>query len=370
MTTDDLLNRNYVKWMDSGAAGEDIAISSRVRLARNLRAIPFPYRLDQQRGDDTMNTIKKAWQESEGSLLSSMSLITFDQLTALERQLLVEKHLTSPEHAQSNQSYRGILVNDDGSLSTMINEEDHLRIQCLLPGLQLSACYQQGQELDDSFEKELDYAFDERRGYLTSCPTNVGTGMRASVMLHLPALQATGQTRNIFQNIGQLGLTVRGIYGEGSEALGNLFQLSNQITLGQTEEDICNYLQTISQQVIEQEIILRDKMAKEMKYQLEDRVGRAYGVLNHARVITSNEALNLLSDLRLGVDLGMIKGLTPFVLNEMIVAISPAHLQRRIGREMDPLERDVRRAEVMQGKLKQVQQPSKAIEQEKEKENV
>ncbi|MEA1959837.1 MAG: protein arginine kinase [Bacillota bacterium] len=362
MNVTDLINSNYVRWMDSTPGGDDIVISSRVRLARNLQSIPFPHRMNQQSGEACMETIKEAWQQGKDTRLEQMALVRFDQLSSLEREILVEKHLSSPEHAASSRSYQGILVNEDGSLCTMINEEDHLRIQCLLPGLQLANCYEQAQELDDHCEKQLDYAFDERMGYLTACPTNVGTGLRASVMLHLPALQITGQTQHVFQNIGQLGLTVRGIYGEGSEVIGNLFQLSNQITLGQTEEEICNYLQTIAEQIVEQEKILRQKLLEDMRYQLEDRVGRAFGILTNARIITSNEALSLLSDLRLGVDLGLIQVITPFILNEMIVAIRPAHLQRKSGQEMDPIHRDLRRAEVIQEKLMKIQNHLPTIE--------
>lgn len=351
MSASDLLNSSFVKWMDGDGPESDIVISSRVRLARNLSSVPFPHLLNDDKGQQCMQQITNAWKKADNKELKKLELITFDQISALDRQILVEKHLTSPNHITTSSPFRGLLLNGDGSIAVMINEEDHLRIQCLLPGLQLDECYKRLQGIDDSLERNLNYAFDERRGYLTSCPTNVGTGMRASVMLHLPAIAMVGQSQAIFQNVTQLGMTVRGLYGEGTEIIGNLFQLSNQITLGQTEEDIITNLWTITQQLIEQEKLVRDKLQKDMNYQLEDRIGRSYGLLTNARVMSSNEALSLLSDVRLGIDLGIITNIKHFALNELEVVIRPAHLQKIAGQEMDSVERDVKRAEVIKAKL-------------------
>lgn len=352
MSVSELLNSNHVGWMNAeGVPESDIVISSRVRLARNLDKVPFPHLLNDESGGECLRAIEQAWQKSNNTELKKMELITFDNLGDLDRQILVEKHLISPNHGGSSDAFRGLLVNREGSLAIMINEEDHLRIQCLLPGLQLEECFKEVIKVDDAFEETLDFAFDDRRGYLTSCPTNVGTGMRASVMLHLPALSISGQAAYIFQNISQLGMTVRGLYGEGTEALGNFFQLSNQVTLGQTEEDINSNLIAITVQIVEQERLLRSKLAKEMKYQLEDRVGRAYGILSNARIITSNEALALLSDVRLGADMLVIPKIRIYALNELVVAIRPAHLQKKAGREMDATQRDVERAAVIKEKL-------------------
>jgi protein arginine kinase len=342
----ELLNSTYVGWMEQGPES-NIVISSRVRLARNLQNMPFPQRLDEKAGLDFLNIIKKTWQADSKSLLKDMDWLGFDKLSELDRNILMEKHLVSPGHAQSNKSYNGLLVNQDGLISIMINEEDHLRIQCLLPGLQIQECLHQANIIDDLLEEQLDIAFDEQRGYMTSCPTNAGTGMRASVMLHLPAVAITGQLNQLVQHINQLGMIVRGIYGEGSEATGNFFQLSNQITLGQMEQDIGSNLVAMTRQIVQQEQILRDNLNRHMRIQIEDRVGRAYGVLTNARMITSNEALALLSDLRLGADLGIIKEISLSVLNELMVAIRPAHLQKRAGNQMDPLGRDVNRAKVI-----------------------
>lgn len=348
MSADDILNRTYVSWMDAARGPQsDIVISSRIRLARNLRMIPFPHLMDRETGIATLAEIQTAWKNSSNENLRKMNLIAFDKVSALDREILVEKHLISPEHARFDDPYRGVIVDDDGALAIMINEEDHLRIQCLLPGLNLDECYRQAQEIDDQMEQSLDFAFDEHRGYLTSCPTNVGTGMRASVMLHLPGMVMTGQVNHLFHNVSQLGMTVRGLYGEGTEALGNFFQLSNQITLGLTEEDIRNNLNVITQQIIKEERLIRHNLKEELTLQLEDRIGRALGILTHARIVTSQEALALLSDLRLGVDAGIVVDIKPFALNELMVAIRPAHLQKRAGREMDAKSRDVKRAEVI-----------------------
>ncbi len=351
MGISDVLNRGWVKWMDSPEGNRDIVISSRVRLARNLNQIPFPHLLNPVNGEQCLQLIRDAWEKAPGPVLAAMDIVTFDNLDVLERQILAEKHLISPVHADSDSPIKGVLVNDDGSLAVMINEEDHLRMQCLLPGLQLKECYSRVQELDDEFEQNLDYAFDEKRGYLTSCPTNVGTGMRASVMIHLPAVQFAGQLTQLLHNIDQMGLAVRGLYGEGSQPIGNFFQISNQITLGQTEEEICNYLQTVTEQVVEQESLLREKLQRDMKYQLEDKIGRAYGILSNARVIASDEALTLLSSVRLGVDMHILEGISLSSLNELMVAVRPAHLQKLGGREMEVVERDIKRAAVIKEKL-------------------
>ncbi len=348
MSIDDLLQSTQVGWMDTTEGPDaDIVISSRVRLARNLEGIAFPHLLDKEQGEKVSNLIKQAAGESDYEPLGSMTGVGFDQITELERQILVEKHLISPGHARFSDSYRGILANGDGSQSIMINEEDHLRIQALLPGFDLDRCNQQVQAIDDELEKVLDYAFDGERGYLTSCPTNVGTGMRASVMLHLPGIAISSQTKRIFNSIGQFGMVVRGLYGEGTEVLGNLYQLSNQVTLGLDEGEICQNLILITQQIVEQERRVRASLHSGMAYQIHDRVGRAYGLLNHATIISSNEALTLLSDLRLGVDMGLVKTISATAINKLIVAIRPAHLQKSSGQEMDAFQRDIRRAAVI-----------------------
>ncbi len=348
MGIDPLLYSTHVGWMETKAGIDaDVVISSRVRLARNIDNIPFPHLLNENSGKGVIELITKACEQSGYEPLRAMQLVTFDQLSELDRMILMEKHLISPQHARFNSSHRGLMVNSDGALSIMINEEDHLRIQGLLPGLALEECSRQVQTLDDELEKQLTWAFDAQRGYLTACPTNVGTGMRASVMLHLPGMAMTAQINRIFHNIGQLGMTVRGLYGEGTEVLGNFYQLSNQVTLGLSEEEICHNLFLMTRQIIEQERMVRESLKQGMIYQLHDRIGRAYGLLSHARIMSSNEALTLLSDLRLGVDLGLITHIQASAINELIVAIRPAHLQKRAGQDMDAFGRDIKRAEII-----------------------
>ena len=234
----------------------------------------------------------------------------------------------------------------------MINEEDHIRIQCLFPGLQLVEALQAANYLDDLIEQKVDYAFDEVKGYLTTCPTNVGTGLRASVMMHLPALILTQQMNRIIPAINQLGLVVRGIYGEGSEALGNIFQISNQITLGKTEEDIVEDLMSVVRQLIAQERSAREALVKTSNIQLEDRVFRSYGVLANSRIIESKEAARCLSDVRLGIDLGYINNVSRNILNELMILTQPGFLQSYAGGALRPNERDIRRATLIRERLK------------------
>ena len=350
MSAQDIIQSSRVKWMDQEAGSESIVISSRVRLARNLTGLAFPNRFDERQAQESMERISAVGRSISEPV--ALSVATFDELDYLQRQILLEKQLISPEHAQSAESTCGVMLSLDGAISIMINEEDHLRVQSLLPGLQIERCWQAASQADDWLERQLDYAFDEKWGYLTSCPTNLGTGMRASVMMHLPALQMSGQGHAAFQRLAQLGLAVRGIYGEGSEAVGNFYQISNQLTMGQTEEGLCQYLTGLILQVVSQEKMLRQQMLQGTNKNLEDRVGRAFGVLHYARVISSNEALNLLSDLRLGVDMGLIQGISPAVITELMIAIRPAHLQQYKGQAMQPQERDALRAELIQEKLR------------------
>ena len=236
-------------------------------------------------------------------------------------------------------------------ISIMINEEDHLRIQCLMSGLQLKEALQLANVLDDWMEEEIDYAYDEERGYLTSCPTNVGTGLRASVMMHLPGLVLTQQLNQIIPAINQLGLVVRGMYGEGSQALGNIFQISNQITLGKSEKDIVEDLTDVVQQIIAQERAAREALVKTSHIQLEDRIFRSYGVLSKARIIETKEASTCISDVRLGIDLGFINDISKSILNELMILTQPGFLQKYAGGPLRPFERDMRRAALIRERL-------------------
>jgi len=277
--------------------------------------------------------------------------VSMTELSPLQRRILVEKHLISPQHAE-NPSGKGLVLGLEGTLSIMVNEEDHLRMQCLFPGLQLHEGYRTTSNVDDALESTLDFAFSEDQGYLTACPTNVGTGLRASVMMHLAGLRLIGQAGRVLSALSQVGLAVRGLYGEGSEATGNLFQISNQITQGVSEEEIINNLSMVVKKLIDQEHDAREMLLNNSSLKLEDRVNRAWGILASARMISSSEALELLSEVRLGAELKLIPGVDTQSLNLLLVEIQPAYLQQHAGKELDAQERDRLRAEVIREKIK------------------
>ncbi len=347
MTIKDTVNKAHSRWMDADGQDSDIVVSSRVRVARNLAGIPFPHLLNTGKSEEIIHAVRLAIKNKEApELTGSYELSSLSELSPIERQILVDKHLISPDLLNDFEN-KAVVLRDDDVVSIMINEEDHLRIQCLLPGLQLKEAWDIVDKVDDGLEKTLDYAFSEKIGYLTSCPTNAGTGLRASVMLHLPGLKLTKQLGGVLGAIGKLGLTVRGLYGEGTEALGDLFQISNQITLGQSEAEIVNNLISVTRQILSQEQASRGALYKDRRAVMEDRIYRAYGTLKYARILSSEEAMRLFSDLRLGLGLEMISGIPLKLLNELMVKIRPAFLIKLAGREMSAYERDVFRAELI-----------------------
>ncbi|MHA0857648.1 protein arginine kinase [Paenibacillus sp. CMAA1364] len=337
-------------WMLRSTHDSDIAISSRVRVARNLQHVPFPLLATSEQSLEVRDSLTDMNKYEELNTYGIFYMLHLDDITALDKRVLVEKHLISPNLA--NESEHGaVILSEDESISIMINEEDHLRIQCLYPGFQVREAWEKATSLDDIFEAHIDYAFDDRRGYLTSCPTNVGTGLRASVMMHLPALVITKQINRILSAVSQVGLTVRGIYGEGSEAVGNIFQVSNQITLGQTENEIIDNLDSVVLQIIEHEKNARERLVSESKLRMTDRVQRSYGILLYAEMLDSKEAAQRLSDVRLGVDLGIINGPSSSVMNELNVMTQPGFLQKTFGEAINSEERDVFRAKLIREKL-------------------
>jgi len=339
------------KWMQPGGPHPEVVLSSRIRLARNLSTIPFPHRMTEADAEKLVKAAEEGVREINlMGLPTKVELFRLANTPPLERQILVDKHLISPQQAKDSR-HKAVAVSEDESISIMINEEDHLRIQVLSPGLQLQETWRIASLVDDALEHRLPYAFHEDRGYLTACPTNVGTGLRASVMMHLPGLVLTQQAGRLFHNLSQLGLVVRGLYGEGTEAAGHIFQISNQNSLGKAEEEIVAHLDAVVQKVIEAEKQARQHLHREMRLQLEDRVSRAYGLLSNARVITSEEAMRLLSDVRLGIDLGVLPRRDFSTMNELMVAMQPAFLQRSEGRELNPLDRDVKRASLIRSRL-------------------
>lgn len=351
MEKNGVFERAESKWTEGVGPYADIVISSRVRLARNIKDIPFPHLLNDDKESELLNTLRGIMGNQEAkNRIGNFIFFSLRELTSLEKWVLVEKHLISPQHAQST-GYQGVALREDEAVSILVNEEDHLRIQCLLPAMQLNDAWEVANQVDDLVEERLDYAFDKDKGYLTSCPTNVGTGLRASVMLHLPGLVMTRQANQVFSTMSHIGLTVRGMFGEGTEAFGNLFQISNQVTLGLAEQDIINHLSSVTLQMIEQERQAREILVKEAGNQLEDRVWRAYGILSHARSISSQEAMTMLSELRLGVDLKIIDGVNSQVFNPLIILMQPAFLQKLNGGELSTALRDIKRAEIIRTKL-------------------
>ena len=341
----------YSKWLDASGPDSDVVISSRIRLARNIINHPFPHLLGGEDADKVVYAVDSVLEHSPfKDALGGMELSRMTELSPTERQILVEKHLISPALLEQPEK-KAVVLRDDEVVSIMVNEEDHLRIQCLLPGLQLKECWDIANQVDDGLEQILDYAFCEEKGYLTSCPTNVGTGLRASVMLHLPALVMTQQLSSVLTSLSKLGLTVRGLYGEGTQATGNLFQVSNQVTLGLTEEEIIDNLLMVAAQLVSQERAARQALYKEQRHHIEDRVWRAYGLLRYARLITSSEAMSLFSDLRLGVDLRIIPGVPPGLITELIIMTRPAFLNRLNDKEINPHQRDIYRAKLIRERL-------------------
>jgi protein arginine kinase len=331
-----------------------IVMSSRVRLARNLKDAAFPgwaKKTERVRILDTIRPAVESLPEMKDAFSEAM-----DNLGALDRQILVERHLISREHAAKSAG-SGLVLNHEETFSVMINEEDHLRMQALRPGLQLRQAWTAIDNFDSALEKKLDYAFDADLGYLTACPTNLGTGIRVSAMLHLPGLVLGEQINPIIQSVNKLGLAVRGLYGEGTEALGNVFQVSNQMTLGENETMIVERLEKVLAQIIEHEENARQILLEKKPKTVYNHIGRAYGILANAHSISSKETMNLLSLLRLGVDLGLFPGVERSVVDELFLVTQPAHLQKQFSDKLSAEERDLMRADMVRERLKNVSRP-------------
>jgi protein arginine kinase len=351
MSIEGLLDKPLTPWMMGGGPDGDIVLSSRIRLARNLEGVPFPNRADAKIFDQVVAEVRKSVNNLRQADKHQYLFVEMDKLSPLERHVLVEKHIVSPNLAEQPAN-RALIVRDDAAVSIMINEEDHLRLQCLVPGLKLNDAYELADTVDDILEEKHTFAYNEQAGYLTACPTNVGTGLRASVMVHLPALVLTRQINRIVSAATQLGLAVRGLYGEGTEAFGNIFQISNQLTLGHSEQEIIDNLQAIAKQVVEQERSARQALVAGSAEALADRVWRAYGLLSHARIVSGQEALTLLSEVRLGIDLKIITAVPAEVFNELLVTTRPNFLQKIAGRpDVRAGERDQLRAQLIREKL-------------------
>lgn len=331
-----------------------IVMSSRVRLARNLRGASFPGWAKKPERVKVLETIQPA--VCSVPEMTDCFAEAMDNLTALDKQILVERHLISREHAAKNVG-SGIALNREESFCLMINEEDHLRMQALRPGFQIREAWNAVDRLDSALEKKLDYAFDTELGYLTACPTNLGTGIRVSAMLHLPGLVLSEQINPIIQSVNKLGLAVRGLYGEGTEALGNVFQVSNQMTLGETETVIVERLEKVMSQIIEHEENARQSLLEKKPKVVFNHIGRAYGIMANAHSISSKETMNLLSLLRLGVDLGLFPNTPRSLVDELFLTTQPAHLQKQLSDKLSAEERDLIRADMVRDHLKNVGRP-------------
>ena len=338
---------------EEGPQGK-IVLSSRVRFARNIRGFAFPgwaKKAERQKALEALQPVVVGLPEMAECFSDSM-----DNIPALDKQMLVERHLVSREHAARNVG-SGVVINGSESISVMINEEDHMRMQAIKPGLQLKNVFKMIDVVDSELEQQVDYAFSPRLGYLTACPTNVGTGMRASAMVHLPGMVLSDQVNQIVQAVNKLGLAVRGLYGEGTEALGNVFQVSNQTTLGEKEAEVIERLHKVMIQIIEHEENARLSLWEKKPKLLCDQVGRSYGVLTNAHTISSKEALNLLSLMRLGVDMGMFPATVQNIVDQLFIESQPAHVQKAVERKLTAEERDLSRAELIRAKLRDIPKP-------------
>ncbi len=332
-----------LKWYEKAGNCGDVVCSTRVRLARNLRQYPFPGRANDKQKAEVETKVRDALLSGNSALSQQFRFVSLEELSDEEAVSLVERHIVSPEFI-SDRRGKAVLMSDDESISIMINEEDHIRLQVMGEGLSLKKAAETADRLDTLLGESLDFAFDSEFGYLTQCPTNLGTGLRASVMLHLPALSESGAMSRISSNLSKLGLTLRGSYGEGSQVIGALYQLSNQITLGLSETEAIDNLAAITAQIIEEERKAREHMSSNIV--IQDKIDRAAGVLKSAKMLSSEEFMKLLSYIRFGLSVGMIRGVTAEELNGLSVKVQPATLMASAGKPLDQTQRDVLRAEL------------------------
>ena len=347
MKLDDL-TENSGEWLRGAGPESDIVISSRIRLARNLADFPFVSKAS----DTDLAQVGESLKDCILNIEEASQLLYVDvgKLAGVDRQFLVERQLISREHAESHGT-RAVAIHQLEKFSLMINEEDHLRIQVMQSGLDLDNAWKRVDRIDDLVEDKVTYAYDKELGYLTACPTNVGTGMRVSVMLHLPALVLTRQIDKVFRSLQKISLAVRGLYGEGSQAMGDFYQISNQITLGQPEEKIIKEVGDVVPKIIEYERKARDFLISESQENLHDRVSRAHGILRTAQTISSEETMHLLSSVRMGVNLGLIQDLEIPTVNKLFIHTQPAHLQKLSGTELDTTDRNIERARYLRRHL-------------------
>ena len=337
-----------MNWYLQSGKESDVVVSSRIRLARNIIEYPFETRCSKKENEEIVNKIKEVLP-SIGYGLKILKLKDMDDITKMS---LVEKRLVSPDFVMNKNDIGAIAINEEENICIMINEEDHLRLQVFAPGFEIEELLKLMVEIDTKFGKALNYAYNDKYGYLTACPTNVGTGMRVSVMVHLPALTKTGNIQKVLHIINNFGMNIRGIYGEGSKAAGDMYQISNKQTLGVSEEEIINNMKIIVEKIIEQERLARKYLAKH-SIELEDKVYRSFGIISNCKKISSEEAREILSDVKLGTDLGIIKELDDLKVKKLYLYTKPANLQKYLGEINDNYERDIKRAEVIKNIIKE-----------------
>lgn len=336
------------KWYQKSGPDGDVVISTRIRLARNLREYPFPNRMNSEQFAQVEDKVKDAVMSANQAFSSMFHCIELSSLNKEERVAMVERHLVSPDFI-SEPNHRELILSNDEEISIMVNEEDHLRIQVMKEGMQLSEVFAMADRIDTLLNERLNFAFDDELGYLTQCPTNLGTGLRASLMMHLPGLQESGVLARVNANLNKLGFVLRGMYGEGSQAAGAVYQLSNQVTLGLSEKDALENLTGMARQIIRQEREARKQMREDIN--MQDKIARAKGILSHARMLSSSEFMDLISCVRLGVAEQMCSGLSLDTVNALMIEAQPASISSAAGHSLTPQERDIRRAELVRQAL-------------------
>ncbi len=347
MGPDDFIHR-CGEWLKGSGEQSHIVISSRVRLARNLSKRLFTNRAKKKELNEILVEVEGAMKAVD--YFKDALFFRIPDLDNVDKQFLIERHLMSHDHASSPEG-KALVVSKEEALSVMINEEDHLRTQVMQSGFNLDDTWRLANDIDDALSQKLDFAYSLQWGYLTACPTNTGTAMRGSVMLHLPALVMTRQINKVLNAISKLNFASRGFYGEGTQAIGNFYQISNQVSLGSSEQDVIQNITGLIRQVIDQEEQARQALLLQNKAMLEDKIFRSLGILQNAHIISSQETVELLSMVRLGMDLGVVKGIDRQSINELFIMIQPAHLQKLEGKKLSAAERDTKRASLIRQKL-------------------
>ncbi|WP_242964894.1 protein arginine kinase [Scatolibacter rhodanostii] len=342
-----------MKWYEKAGAESDVVCSTRIRLARNLKDYPFAAKNTIAQKKEIAEKVKEAVLSGSSLMKDTFSAIPLENMKQEELVSLVERHVVSPEFI-SNIEGREIILSHDESISIMVNEEDHIRIQVIREGLALHEAYEMADKIDTLLSERLTFAFDDQLGYLTHCPTNLGTGMRASLMLHLPVLTEFGAMQRLSGNLSKLGITIRGSYGEGTQVTGGMYQLSNRITLGLSEKEAIENLQSIANQLITEERNLRGKAADNLM--MQDKISRSAGILKSAKMISNQECLNCLSYVRMGVAANLLTGINIEDVNDLWVSVQPATLLTKIGKDLTSQERDIERAKIVRSKCENVKE--------------